>query len=98
MTLPSGSRPRIVIADDHPYVLVGLTRMLQASCDVAESVACGLAAIDAVGRVQPDVLVVDLIMPDIDGLEVCRRVKRIAPATAIVLITAFDDEQVEAIA
>lgn len=91
-------RPRIVLADDHPSVLDAFGRMLQPTCDVVASVQDGRAAIDAVRRLQPDVLVVDLMMPDLDGIEVCRQVKHIAPATDVVLVTAFDDTDVQAIA
>ena len=86
--------PRVVLADDHPPVLAALGRLLSACCDVIASVSGGCAAVEAVNRLKPDVLVVDLMMPDIDGLEVCRRVKRLAPETAIVMITAFDDSDV----
>ena len=91
-------RPRIVLADDHPSVLDAFGRMLQPSCDVVASVQDGRTAIEAVRTLQPDVLVVDLMMPDLDGLEVCRQVKQIAPATGVVLVTAFDDTDVQAIA
>jgi DNA-binding NarL/FixJ family response regulator len=50
--------------------------------------------VQAVSKLRPDVLVADLMMPDIDGLEVCRRVKQLAPETAVIIITAFDDSEV----
>ena len=75
MTFPPERRPRVVIADDHPSVLVAFARMLQPCCDVVASVANGQEAIDAVARLKPDILLVDLMLPDLDGLEVCRRVK-----------------------
>jgi DNA-binding NarL/FixJ family response regulator len=90
--------PRVVIADDHPSVLVGFARLLQSSCDVVERVANGEGAVDAVIRLRPDVLIVDLMMPDLDGLEVCRRVKRLVPGTAVIIVTAFDDAHVQAVA
>jgi DNA-binding NarL/FixJ family response regulator len=69
--------------------------MLGTCCDVVASVSGGLDAIAAVGTFRPDVLVVDLMMPEIDGLEVCRRVKRLAPEIAVVIITASDDTAVQ---
>jgi DNA-binding NarL/FixJ family response regulator len=84
-------KPRVVLVDDHPLVLAALDRMLRTSCDVVASVSSGREAIEAVGTFRPDVLVADLMMPDVDGLEVCRRVKRLAPETAVVIITASDD-------
>jgi DNA-binding NarL/FixJ family response regulator len=91
-------RPRVVLADDHPSVLGAFGRMLNASCEVVASVSSGHEAVDAACRLRPDVLVVDLMMPDLDGLEVCRRVKQAAPETNLIIVTAFDDADVEAIA
>jgi CheY-like chemotaxis protein len=91
-------KPRVVLADDYGPVLAALGRMLQTDCDVVGSVANGCEAVQAVSRLGPDVLVVDLMMPDIDGLEVCRRVKRLMPQTAVVIITASDDPAVRAVA
>jgi len=90
--------PRIVIADDHPSVLDALCRMLQRGCEIVATAPDGDAAVEAVTRLRPDVLIVDLMMPDIDGLEVCRRVKLAAPQTAVIIVTAFDDKDVEAVA
>src|SRR4051794_13286551 len=91
-------RPRVVIADDHPLVLDALARLLQRGCDVVASVADGVEAVAIIVRLNPDVLVVDLMMPDLDGVEVCRRVKHAAPQTQVIIVTAFDDPDVERIA
>ena len=91
-------RPRVVVADDHPSVRLALGRVLQASCEVVANVSNGSEAVDAVIRLRPDILIVDLMMPDVDGLEVCRSVKQVVPETAIVIITAFDDVEVQKIA
>ena len=98
MTFLPERRPRVVIADDHPSVLVAFARMLQTCCDVVATVATGQEAIDAVERLKPDILLVDLMLPDVDGLVVCRTLKVTAPDTDVVLVTAFDDAQVEATA
>jgi DNA-binding NarL/FixJ family response regulator len=91
-------RPRVVLADDHPSVLVAFGRLLRPSCEVVASVADGNAAIEAVGALRPDILVVDLMMPDLDGLEVCRKIKQITPETDVIIVTACDDTDVEAVA
>jgi DNA-binding NarL/FixJ family response regulator len=85
------SRPRVVLADDHPQVLGAFGRLLGFSCEVIGRVSSGRDAIEAVMPLRPDVLVADLMMPDLDGLEVCRRVKHAAPETAVVIVTAFAD-------
>ena len=91
-------KPRVVLVDDHPTVLLSLGNLLRTCCDVVASVSTGAQAVEAVSRLRPDVLVADLMMPDIDGLEVCRRVKRLSPETAVVIITASDDAAVRAAA
>jgi two-component system response regulator MprA len=91
-------RPRVVLVDDHPTVLVSLGSLLRTCCDVVASVSTGYQALEAVSSLRPDVLVADLMMPDMDGLEVCRRVKRLSPETAVVIITASDDTAVRAAA
>ena len=91
-------KPRVVLADDYAEVLAALGRMLQPCCEVVAGVLCGVDAVEAVNRLRPDVLVTDLMMPDIDGLEVCRRVKRLVPETAVMIITASDDAAVRAAA
>jgi DNA-binding NarL/FixJ family response regulator len=98
MTSPPEFRPRVVLADDHPSVLVAFGRLLRPSCEIVASVPDGHAAVEAVGALHPDVLVVDLMMPDLDGLEVCRLVKQTAPDTDVVIVTACDDTEVETVA
>lgn len=98
MTNVRPSRPRVVLADDHPHVLGAFGRLLGFSCDVVGSASNGRDAIEAVMTVRPDVLVVDLMMPDMDGLEVCRRVKHAAPETAVIIVTAFGDPEMQKVA
>ena len=97
MTFPE-RRPRVVIADDHPSVLVAFARMLQPCCEVLATVPNGQNAIDAVDRLRPDILLVDLMLPDMDGLEVCRRVKQNVPDMDVIIVTAFDDPRVHDVA
>ena len=91
-------KPRVVLVDDFPQVLAAIGRLLQTYCDVIASVSNGCEAVEAVSRLRPDVLVADLMMPDIDGLEVCRRVKRLTPETAVIILSASDDPAVRAAA
>jgi NarL family two-component system response regulator LiaR len=90
--------PRVVVADDHPSVRIAFDRLLKSSCDVVANVSKGSDIVDIVLDLRPDVLVVDLMMPDVDGLEVCRRVKQAAPETDVIIVTAFEDSRVRAIA
>src|SRR3954467_7257057 len=78
-------KPRVVLVDDYPQVLDALGRLLRTYCDVVASVSSGSEAVEAVSRLRPDVLVADLMMPDMDGLEVCRRVKGLVPEIAVII-------------
>lgn len=98
MTTVRPSRPRVVLADDHPHVLRAFGRLLDFSCEVVGSVSNGRDAIEAVMTLRPDILVADLMMPDLDGLEVCRRVKRAAPETAVIIVTALADAEMQKVA
>jgi CheY-like chemotaxis protein len=90
--------PRVVLADDHPSVLAALACMLRGSCEVVATAPTGSGAIEAVTRFRPDVLVVDLMMPDMDGLAVCRSVTLAVPHIDVVIVTAFADASVEHVA
>ena len=85
---------RLLIADDHPAYRRGLELMLQHVSDV-EIVAeaqTGQQAVELAQTVRPDVILMDLRMPDLDGIEATRRVTRDAPATAVVVLTMFEDD------
>lgn len=84
-----------MIADDHPQVRSAFERLLRPTCEIVAAVSNGKEAVDAVGRLKPDVAIIDLMMPDLDGLEVCRRLKAVAPLTHVIVVTAFDDTLVQ---
>jgi DNA-binding NarL/FixJ family response regulator len=70
--------------------------MLDRSCDVVGSVSSGRDAVEAATARKPDVIVLDLTLPDVSGLDACRQIKVAAPATKVVLLTAVDDMDVRA--
>jgi DNA-binding NarL/FixJ family response regulator len=92
--VPQKPRPRVLLADDHAGMLSALQRMLEPSCDVVGRVMDGRALLEAAGRYEPDVIVLDVTMPEIDGLEACRQIMVAAPNTRIVFLTAHDDAAV----
>jgi DNA-binding NarL/FixJ family response regulator len=81
---------RVVLTDDHPIVLDGLRRLFEAQegFEVAAFCGSGTEALMALRRCQPDMLVLDVALPDMDGLTVLRRMKSDGLAAAVVLLTA----------
>ena len=79
----------IVLADDHPVVLRGMRTLLESEADfsVVATAGDGLEAVRLAERLQPDVLVVDLMMPGLSGLEVLRVVRQRAPRTQVVVLS-----------
>jgi len=88
------TRPRVLLADDHPGVAKVLVRLLSVECDVVGVVADGSEVADAAARLHPVVTVVDLNMPNVNGLDVCRRILQTNPRAKVVLITAAIDESI----
>ena len=84
-------RPRVLIADDHADVLKAVCRLLALECDIVGSVANGRAVLDSATRLRPDVIVVDLNLPDINGVEACRQITQAHPGMKVIVFTAMDD-------
>lgn len=91
-------RLRIVVADDHPGMLDWLTSRLQQEFDVIAAVQDGDAALEAVARLTPDVVVLDLAMRPTNGLEVIRRLRESGAHTPVVLITGYNDPALREVA
>jgi len=84
----------IVLADDHHVVRQGLRALLEAEpgFSVVAEAADGLAAADLAERLKPNVLVLDLMMPCLSGLEVARQVRRLSPQTRVVVLSMHANE------
>jgi DNA-binding NarL/FixJ family response regulator len=85
---------RVVIADDHPVVRDGLAALLRflPGMTVAETVGDGRAAVRAAVTLRPEVLVMDIQMPGLNGVEATAEITRMAPGVAILMLTMFDDD------
>jgi DNA-binding NarL/FixJ family response regulator len=86
---------RVAIADDHRVVRVGLEQLLGTFDDVAlvGSADGGEAAVELCTSAKPDVVLLDLSMPEVDGIEVTRRLAVASPETRVVLFTSFSDRE-----
>ncbi len=85
--------PRTLIVDDHPLTRDALSGLLgQNGFDIVGLAAGGLEAIELAGKLQPEVVLLDLSMPDVDGLTALPRIREAAPDAEIVVLTASEDE------
>jgi DNA-binding NarL/FixJ family response regulator len=85
---------RVLIADDHAVVRQGLRTFLelQDEIEVVGEAADGIEALELVQRAEPDVALLDLVMPRLGGLEAIRRIRAVAPGTRVLVLTSFADD------
>src|ERR1700690_2419097 len=86
---------RILVVDDHPVVRRGLKALLGAhpGWEVVDEAADGVEAVDKTGQLTPDVVVLDLSMPRMGGLEACRLIRKNVPESEILVVTQHDSPQ-----
>lgn len=85
---------RILIADDHRLFREGLRALLTslANFEVVGEAATGQQAIEQAMALQPDVILMDIQMPDVNGVEATRRIRQAVPQTGIIMVTMFEDD------
>jgi len=88
------SRIRVIIADDHPVFRYGIRALLGTIPDieVVGEATSGDAAVEVATTLQPDVVLMDLHMPGLSGIEATRELKRVVPATRVLMLTMFEDD------
>ena len=91
--VPSSGRngTSVLVVEDEPAIAQAIARRFTAEGWAVEAVGDGLAGVAAAARLQPDVVVLDVMLPGIDGLEVCRRIQADRPVP-VLMLTARDDE------
>jgi DNA-binding NarL/FixJ family response regulator len=88
------TRPRVLFVDDHPSVVKAFRRVLSLECDVVGVITDGREVADAATRLQPVVIVVDLNLPNVNGLEVCRQITQDNPQVKVIVISAMTDDRI----
>ena len=84
-------RPRVLLAEDHAETAERLRKLLRADFDVIASVEDGDALVDAAERLSPDVIVTDIAMPGVDGIEAVTLIRRNNPNARIVFVTVHSE-------
>src|SRR5262245_37107606 len=89
-------RTRVLIADDHILILEAFKRLLEPEFDVVGTVAAGRALIASAAELKPDVIVLDILMPLLNGLDAGRQVKQLLPSVKLIYLTMDQDPDLAA--
>ena len=84
-------RPRVLLVDDHPNMLKAVGRLLALDCEVVGSLIDDRALLETTARLVPDVVVLDVNLPNIGALEACRQITRLNPGIRVIMFTAMND-------
>ena len=85
---------RVLLADDHALFRAGIASLLRAwGVEVVGQAGNGLEALELTRQLHPDLVLMDITMPDCDGLDATRLIKAELPETRIVVVTVFDDDE-----
>ena len=80
-------RPRVIMADDHSLIMAGLRKLVEADCDVVATVEDGRALLEAAERINPDLILLDISMPLLNGLDAARQLSKIVPECKLIFLT-----------
>lgn len=84
-------RPRVLLADDHQMLVDALKSILEPRCEVVGSVTDGRSLLDVADKLRPDVIVLDIAMPQLNGLEAGRKLKQKMPGVKLIFMTMNED-------
>jgi DNA-binding NarL/FixJ family response regulator len=83
--------PRVLLADDHTLVLEGFRRIVEQRCEVVGAVEDGRALLEAATRLRPDLILLDISMPLLNGIDAARQLKKTLPDVKLVFVTMHAD-------
>ena len=86
-------QPRVLLAEDHAELAKAVSRVLALDCEVVGNIPDGSAVLEAAQRLQPDVIVLDLNLPNVNGLELCRQLTHLRSEAKIIVFTAMNDPE-----
>src|SRR5437588_8822873 len=89
-------RPRVLLADDHRFLREAFAQLLEPNCEVVGAVADGRALIAAAKELRPEVVVLDIAMPLLNGLDAARQLKGLMPAVKVIFLTVSEEPDVAA--
>jgi len=85
------SRPRVLLADDHTLVLDGFRKLLEDRCEVVGVAEDGRTLLRMAQELQPDIVTLDISMPQLNGVDAARKLKKILPRTKLIFVTMHAD-------
>lgn len=91
----SGNRRRILLADDHPLILERVTRFLLSTFDVVGVAHNGIEMVEQAIQLKPDIIVADILMPGLDGIEAAHRLREMGVTATIVFLTIHESPEFE---
>ena len=90
------SRPRVLLADDHHLLLGALEKLLAAECEIVGTASDGRTLVAEAVRLKPDVVILDIAMPLLNGLDAGRQIKQLSPSVKLVFVTMNEDSDLAA--
>ncbi|MDH5741632.1 MAG: response regulator transcription factor [Nitrospira sp.] len=80
-------KPRLLMADDHSIMLAGLRKLVEGTCEVVGAVEDGRAVVEAAERLRPDLILIDISMPLLNGMDAARQIKKSVPDAKLIFLT-----------
>lgn len=81
------TKPRVLMADDHSLILAGLRKLVEAECEVVGMVEDGRALVEVAKKLRPDLILLDISMPLLNGLDAARQLRKLVPESKLIFLT-----------